>query len=108
MQLIKSTREEMARKAKEERKSKKKAEKAQSMELAKKRKKKEVKLNPNMTSLSGRQEAPPRQKMECFNCGGAHMKRDCPKPSGGGGGDRNKRPHEGTQGGFAKKAKVGR
>lgn len=66
---------------KAERQAKRKAEKAQMQEFSKKRKKKEVKLNTNMTSLTGRQDRVDTRT--CFVCGGPHLKIDCPRNQNG-------------------------
>jgi hypothetical protein len=82
-QLIKASRQEAAQRAKAERKAQKKAEKAKSLELAKKHKKKEVKLNgkedtvlKGLTSLSGR---PDSASKACYTCGGPHLQAKCPQ-----------------------------
>lgn len=93
-ELIKASRHEAAERAKAERKAKKKAEKAQSLELARQRKKKDVKLN-GLTSLSGRQES--LGGRTCHKCGGPHLIKDCPK-----------RGFEGGDRGFSKKARTSR
>lgn len=80
-ELIKTARKETAQIAKEERQAKKKAEKTQQQELSKKRKRKEVKLNANRASLTGRQERPDTRT--CFICGGPHLKLDCPRGQNG-------------------------
>jgi hypothetical protein len=111
--LIRASRQEAAERAKAERKSKKKAEKAHLLELARQRKKKEVNLN-GMTSLSGRQTNGPT----CYNCGGPHVKADCPTladtrkcyicggPHLANRCPEKKRHFDGPQGGFAKKART--
>lgn len=99
-QLIKSAREE-AEKA--ERKIKKNAAKAQALELAKKRKKKEA-VSPPKMSLTGRQDRAP---IECFSCGGPHLKKDCPQ-GGGKNGFGGKRQYQGGHGGNSKKARTSR
>jgi hypothetical protein len=82
-ELIRATRHEAAQKLKAERRAKRKAERAHLDELSKKRKKKEVKLNTNMTSLTGRQDRPDTRT--CFLCGGPHLKIDCPRNQNGSG-----------------------
>ncbi|KAH8671954.1 hypothetical protein BGZ60DRAFT_24318 [Tricladium varicosporioides] len=75
--LIKLSRHEATQKLKEERKAKKRAEKAKQLEMAKNRKKKDVNLN-GLTSLSGK-PAPNTSRGPCFNCGGPHIKSNCPE-----------------------------
>lgn len=101
---------EAAQKIKAERRAKRKAEKAQLQELSKKRKKKEVKLNTNitevnlntnMTSLTGRQDK--TDTRTCYICGGPHLKADCPRNQNKG----QKRFHQGGDDGpLAKTRKV--
>ena len=58
---------------------------AEPQELAKKRRKKEVKLNgPGRTSLTGRQD---RQEKKCMRCGGSHSTKRCPEFEGRAKGD---------------------
>lgn len=78
-ELIKASHLEASRRAKAERKAKRKAQRAESLELAKKRKMKEVKLNGiSQTSLTGRQDKV--DSRTCHKCGVAgHIQRDCPK-----------------------------
>lgn len=76
-ELIRSTRTEAASRLKAERKAKRKAEDSQARDLARKRKKKEVRLNTPMTSLTGRQDR--EVKVKCFRCGGPHMIAKCPR-----------------------------
>jgi hypothetical protein len=83
-ELIKSSREEAAERAKADRKAKKRAAKEQLEGIAKKRRKKDVNLNGDyalngLSSLSGRQDRKIPIPPACYNCGGPHMKRDCPK-----------------------------
>ncbi|KFY98057.1 hypothetical protein V498_01698 [Pseudogymnoascus sp. VKM F-4517 (FW-2822)] len=75
-QLMKTARDEAAKKLKAERKSKRKAEKAELLRLSEIRKKKNVKLN-NLTSISGGNGA---SKGTCYKCGETgHFLADCPK-----------------------------
>ncbi|KAL3417359.1 zinc knuckle [Phlyctema vagabunda] len=93
--LIKESRHDAAQRAKAERKAKRKAEKAGSLELAKKRKKKDVKLN-SLTSLTGRQDKV--DSRTCHKCGGVgHLLKECPK---------NKRPFQGGDDGPRKARKT--
>jgi len=63
--------------SKEGRSAKRKAEMGEPQAMAKKRRKKEVKLNvPGRTSLTGRQDP------KCYKCGGPHIQKDCPARSG--------------------------
>jgi hypothetical protein len=98
-ELIRASRQEAAQKVKAERHAKRKAEKAQLQEFSKKRKKKEVKLNTNMTSLTGRQDRP--DSRACFTCGGPHLKVDCPRGQNGG----QKRFFQGSDDGPSPKAR---
>ncbi|RAL59570.1 hypothetical protein DID88_006563 [Monilinia fructigena] len=77
-ELIKASRQEAVKRAKEERKAKKKAEKAELLELSKKRKKKHVSLN-GLTCLSGSGGGGNKSDMKCFICGGNHMAKECPR-----------------------------
>ncbi|QSZ37749.1 hypothetical protein DSL72_008848 [Monilinia vaccinii-corymbosi] len=86
-ELIRASRHEAVKRAKEERKAKKKAEKAGLLELSKKRKKKHVSLN-GLTSLSGSGGGANQSDMKCFTCGGNHMAKECPR----------KRKHQGDDG----------
>lgn len=98
--LINSGRKEAAQKAKAERQARKKAEKMQLQELSKKRKKKEVKLNTNRESLTGRQERVDTRT--CYRCGGPHLVNRCPLAQNG-----QKRSHQaGDDGPSAKTRKV--
>ncbi|KAH6668840.1 hypothetical protein B0J14DRAFT_151546 [Halenospora varia] len=86
--LIKASRHEATQKLKEERRAKKRVEKAKQLEMAKNRKKKDVNLN-GLTSLSGK-PAPSANRGPCYNCGGPHVKSNCPElqnssPSAAGG-----------------------
>ncbi|KAF7865814.1 hypothetical protein EAF04_005979 [Stromatinia cepivora] len=93
-ELIKASKQEAIKRAKEERKAKKKAEKAELLELSKKRKKKHVSLN-GLTSLSGSgggalgSGGANKSDIKCYTCGGNHIARDCPRP---------KRKHQGDGG----------
>jgi hypothetical protein len=80
-ELIKSTRKEATQRIKAERRAKRKAENAQAQEFVKKRKKKEVKLNNTMTSLTGRQDRP--ESKACYICGGPHLRVACPQNPNG-------------------------
>ncbi|KAI0999725.1 hypothetical protein K3495_g8471 [Podosphaera aphanis] len=82
-QLIKTTRREVAENAKAEKKSNKRTVKSESEQPVKRRRKDEIlKEDVNLkelTSLSGRQKAPSKPKIECYSCGGPHRKSECPK-----------------------------
>jgi hypothetical protein len=98
-ELIKAARLEAAQRLKAERRAKRKAETSQLQEFSKKRKKKEVKLNTNMTSLTGRQDRPDTRA--CFICGGPHLKVDCPHNQNG----TQKRFYQGGEDGPSAKAR---
>lgn len=101
--MIKAERRQAAERAKNERKAKKQATKAESDKMAKKRRKDNPAVNLNtLTSLSGTNQDR-GSKVECFKCGGPHMKKDC--PGGGGGG---KRSHPGGDDGPRRKAQKNR
>jgi hypothetical protein len=98
-ELIRSTRAEAADRIKAERRAKRKAEDSQARDLARKRKKKEVRLNTPMTSLTGRQD----REIKCYQCGGPHVIAKCPhrpqRPDG------QKRGYRGADDGPAAKAR---
>lgn len=102
-EMIKATRLEAAQKLKTERRSKRKADKAQLQEFTKKRKKKEVRLNTNMTSLTGRHDRPDARA--CFICGGPHLKVDCPLNQKGTQNGAQKRFYQGGDDGPSAKAR---
>jgi hypothetical protein len=102
-ELIKVTRLDVAQKLKEERRAKRKADKAQLQEFTKKRKKKEVRLNTSMTSLTGRQDRPDTRA--CFICGGPHLKVDCPRNQKGAQNGAQKRFYPGGDDGPSAKAR---
>jgi hypothetical protein len=73
--LIRESRDQAAKCAKEDRKAKKRAEKAKQNQMAKQRYKKDINLN-NLTSLSG-PKIEARSPLKCFKCGGPHFKAEC-------------------------------
>ncbi|TAQ87722.1 hypothetical protein B7494_g3941 [Chlorociboria aeruginascens] len=96
--LLKESREAVVKQLKAERKAKRRAERAESVDLAKKRKKKEVKLNSaGLTSLTGRQDWQDSPKA-CHMCGGPHLKAQCPQIT-----NENKRHYQGEDDGPARK-----
>jgi hypothetical protein len=36
-------------------------------------------LLKDLAQTTNKPEAPPRRKLECFNCGGSHLRRNCPQ-----------------------------